>query len=329
VPVKSDQTITFDALGDVTVAQSPVTAVATATSGLPVTFSTTTPSVCTAGGANGATITLLMPGTCTVQADQPGDDVYNPAPPVVQSFTVFKVTLSLTTSLSGGGSTGPQIAVLENTAVTDTATLTGTGASAATGAVTYTVYADSSCRDAVSTGDTEPVGNGTTPTSSAVTLTAPGIYYWQAAYGGDSRDNPVIGACGNEVETVFAPNAAGAFVIGDTAQLAVGAKVTFWGDQWSQRNPLSNGTAASSFKGFTDNPASPACGARWSTQPGNSSAPPARLPSQILVIVTNSATQTGSLVSGNIIHVIMVNVDPGYGPAPGHNGTGKIASVIC
>jgi hypothetical protein len=329
VPVKTDQTITFDALGDVTLAQSPVTAVASSSSGLPVTFSTTTPSVCSAGGTNGATITLLAPGTCTVQADQPGDDTHNPAPPVVQSFTVSKVTLALTTSLSGGGSTGPQIAVLAHTAVTDTAALKGTGAAAATGTVSYVVYSDSGCHNSVANGGTQAIGNGTAAASNAVTMPAPGVYYWQASYSGDSRDNLVVGACGSEVETVFASNAAGAFVIGDATRLSIGAKVTFWGDQWSQRNPLTAGPAAPSFKGFTDNPASPACGALWSTQPGNSSAPPATLPTQILVVVTKNATQTGSRITGNIVHVVTVNVDPGYGPAPGHNGTGKIASIVC
>ncbi|HWS44719.1 MAG TPA: DUF4082 domain-containing protein [Acidimicrobiia bacterium] len=89
--MKQSQTITFAALPNVTVAQTPVTAGATASSGLPVTFTTTTPSVCAAGGTNGSTITLLTNGTCTVNADQSGNDTYNAAPTVTQSFTVFAV----------------------------------------------------------------------------------------------------------------------------------------------------------------------------------------------------------------------------------------------
>jgi hypothetical protein len=83
-----NQMITFGGLANKTMVQSPVTVHATASSGLAVTFTTSTPSVCTAGGANGATITLIGPGTCTIKADQPGTAVYNPAPTLSQSFRV-------------------------------------------------------------------------------------------------------------------------------------------------------------------------------------------------------------------------------------------------
>jgi hypothetical protein len=85
---KLNQTIAFGGLANKTMAQSPVTVSATASSGLVVTFTTSTPSVCTAGGLNGATITLVGPGMCTVRADQPGDAVYNPASTVSRSFMV-------------------------------------------------------------------------------------------------------------------------------------------------------------------------------------------------------------------------------------------------
>jgi hypothetical protein len=87
-PGKTNQTITFGALAGATLAQSPITVAATASSHLAVGFSSLTPAVCTAGGAGGATITLLALGTCTIQADQPGDSTFNPAPPVQQSFGV-------------------------------------------------------------------------------------------------------------------------------------------------------------------------------------------------------------------------------------------------
>jgi hypothetical protein len=88
---KVNQTITFGVLNNKTLADSSVTVSATASSGLTVTFSTTTPSVCTWGGANGETITLLAAGKCTVRADQAGNGVYNAAPSVNQSFTLSKV----------------------------------------------------------------------------------------------------------------------------------------------------------------------------------------------------------------------------------------------
>jgi len=85
---RASQTISFAALANRTMAQSPVTVFATATSGLPVTFTTTTLAVCTAGGTNGATITLRAPGTCTVRANQAGDALYAPAAVVSRSFVV-------------------------------------------------------------------------------------------------------------------------------------------------------------------------------------------------------------------------------------------------
>src|SRR5689334_4804192 len=82
------QTITFGAISGRTLAQSPFTVSATSSASLPVTFSTTTPTVCNAGGADGSTITLLAVGTCTVQADQPGDQGIDPATAVTRSFAV-------------------------------------------------------------------------------------------------------------------------------------------------------------------------------------------------------------------------------------------------
>ena len=83
-----NQTIVFGSLSNRTMSQSPVTVHATASSGLAVTFSTTTPSVCTASGPHGATITSVHIGTCSVVASQPGSPIYNPAPSVTRSFRV-------------------------------------------------------------------------------------------------------------------------------------------------------------------------------------------------------------------------------------------------
>jgi hypothetical protein len=63
------------------------TASATATSALPVTFSSTTPSVCK---VSGSTVTAVAAGTCTIAADQAGggNTSYSAAPEVTQSITV-------------------------------------------------------------------------------------------------------------------------------------------------------------------------------------------------------------------------------------------------
>lgn len=95
-PARANQTITFSALANRTMLQTPFTVSAIASSGLPVAFSTTTPTVCTSGGTNGATITLVGAGTCTVHADQAGNAAFNPAPAVSRSFTVSRVNQTIT-----------------------------------------------------------------------------------------------------------------------------------------------------------------------------------------------------------------------------------------
>jgi hypothetical protein len=115
---------------------------------------------------------------------------------------------TVATSLSGGSQTGPSISVPPSTAVTDSATLSGTNAATATGTVTYDVYSDSACTDAVSTGSPDTITTpGTLPPSSAVTLNTPGTYYWQASYTdtGDPLNASSMSTCGSEIETVTAP----------------------------------------------------------------------------------------------------------------------------
>lgn len=93
---KTDQTISFAALPNKLMGDPPFTVSAAASSGLAVSFATSTPGVCTSGGTNGATITLQSAGTCTVTATQAGNATYNPAPPVSRGFTVQPSKLSQT-----------------------------------------------------------------------------------------------------------------------------------------------------------------------------------------------------------------------------------------
>ncbi len=86
------QTISFPTIAT-QVALTTVTLAATATSGLTVSYTSLTPLVCTAG-ANSAS--LIASGTCTIQASQPGDNIYNAATPVNQSFTVTAAPQTIT-----------------------------------------------------------------------------------------------------------------------------------------------------------------------------------------------------------------------------------------
>jgi hypothetical protein len=124
-----------------------------------------------------------------------------------------------------------------------------------------------------------------------------------------------------------APSNPGTFVIGDQ-NVQVGSQVTFWGAQWWQDNPLSTGLAPASSKGFVVN-ATPTCGQDWTTDPGNSSHPPATVDPVIPVIVSSQITKSGPVISGDTTAVALVAVDPGYAGDPGHAGTGTVIGFAC
>ncbi len=84
-PAKQAQTIAFPSVTDKLVADAPFALAATASSNLPVSYTSTTPSVCTVAGNM---VTLVATGVCTIYASQPGDDQYSPAPDVFRSFSV-------------------------------------------------------------------------------------------------------------------------------------------------------------------------------------------------------------------------------------------------
>ena len=89
-PVLTSQTITFANPGAQTVG-TPLNLVATASSGLTVSFASTTTTVCT---VSGTTASFIAAGTCTIQATQAGNSTYAAATPVSQSFTVNAAPLT-------------------------------------------------------------------------------------------------------------------------------------------------------------------------------------------------------------------------------------------
>jgi uncharacterized repeat protein (TIGR01451 family) len=147
-----------------------------------------------------------------------------------------------------------------------------------------------------------------------------------------SADQPDPNPANNSSTTstlVFGVSGGGNFVIGDHND-DVGSSVTFWGAQWWKLNSLSSGVAPAAFKGFENTPASVTCGTNWSTRPGNSPPPPAGpLPTYMAVIVSDSIDQSGSTVSGNTVHMVIVHTNPGYAPDPGDPGTGTVVAQIC
>jgi lysophospholipase L1-like esterase len=147
----------------------------------------------------------LKAGTYYWQASYGGDSLHqeskSPCNEVLTVRTAMSLTTSLTTSLSGEGKEGGTIAVLEESAIKDKATLGGTNASKAGGTVTYGVYADPECKELAAEASTVTVSAGVVPSSSEEKL-PPGTYYWQAVYSGDVLNRGSTSACGSETAVV-------------------------------------------------------------------------------------------------------------------------------
>jgi hypothetical protein len=92
VPAKTNQTITFGALGNKNYGDPSFSVSATASSGLAVSFSIFSGPATISGN----TVTITGAGTVTVRASQAGNANYNAATNVDQSFTVAKANQSIT-----------------------------------------------------------------------------------------------------------------------------------------------------------------------------------------------------------------------------------------
>lgn len=174
--------------------------------------------------------------------------------------------------------------------------LTGSGVTDSTGQASFTYSSTEPGTDTLQASVTNPAG---TITSNTVTVT------WTLAFA-----------------------SGGSFVIGDLENHA-GASVLWWGAQWWKANPMSGGTAPASFKGFENGNSVPTCGQTWTADTGNSTPPPPTVPSFMGVIVASTIIQSGSTISGTIVHIVVVQTNPGYQPDPGHPGTGTIVAQVC
>jgi hypothetical protein len=168
---------------------------------------------------------------------------------------------------------------------------------------------------------TAPLSNGNA--SCAATFAQTGSYAVTARYGGDGV-YPASSGTTTVLVYAFAPGG-GSFVVGDKS---ASGSVTFWGAQWAKINVLSGGGAPDAFKGFALDGAT--CGATWSTDPGNSSPPPAgALPAYMAVIVTSASSKAGSTIYGNTVAIVVVQTNAGYKNDPGHAGTGTVVATLC
>ncbi len=145
---KGNQTIGFGAVPSLAVGGSAPLG-ASASSGLPVSYGSSTPSVCT---VSGSMLTGVTAGTCSVAADQPGNAHYNAAATVTQNIVVGKAgsttslsvnplspglagqTMTLSVQVSGpAGTPGGSVVFVDGGIPLGTATLNGRGAASYAG----------------------------------------------------------------------------------------------------------------------------------------------------------------------------------------------------
>ncbi|MEI2302278.1 putative Ig domain-containing protein [Ensifer sp. MJa1] len=188
VTPRSAQMITFANPGTQGFGTTP-TLTASTTSGLTIAFSSSTPGVCDVDA--GGLLTFHQAGTCTINADQPGNGTYLAATTVTQSFTVAAIAPDAPTgasatageaaaivSFTAPASTGGAL-IASYTVTSDPAGITGTGATSpitVTGltngvSYTFTVTAD----NGIATGPASAVSNSVTPRGAqTITFANPG-----------------------------------------------------------------------------------------------------------------------------------------------------------
>jgi hypothetical protein len=98
----NNQIIDFPALSNQGYGDPDQPLTAFSTSGLPLTYTTTTPSVCTPVVGASPHVSVLTLGACSITASQPGDSNYVPAQDVTRSFTVAKGNQNITFSWPNG-----------------------------------------------------------------------------------------------------------------------------------------------------------------------------------------------------------------------------------
>lgn len=258
-----------------------------------------------------ATATATVPARATATATFTA--TATPTATATFTATASATATATATSTATASATATATAAVTPTA-TSTATATATGKPSATATATATSTTTPNV-SATPTSTASATATSSATASATATATAPGT--------------PTPTATGTPFPTPT-PTFVGSFVIGDQ-NAVVGNHVTFWGAHWASTNSPSGGPAPHSFKGFarTTDPSPATCGGTWTTGPGNSASPPSSLPEFITVIAASSVTQAGSAISGDIVMIVTVQVDPGYQPNPGHPGTGTVVAVVC
>lgn len=133
---KIAQIVGSSSLPSVLVTAGPVTLTASPSSGLPATFTGTTPTVC---AVSGSTATPLSPGNCGFDIDVPGNDIYLPAH-TERGFTVLREPTAIVIPPNVPANVEHMIVVFPDTAVPgQTITVNGAGYGAEV-PITFALY---------------------------------------------------------------------------------------------------------------------------------------------------------------------------------------------
>ena len=296
------QTITFAALPGRTYGDPPFTVSATASSGLPVSFTVGATDNCS---ISGTTITITGAGTCTVTAHQPGSSSYSPAPDVPQTFAIAQATAAVVLTSSLNPSAYGQ-------SVTFTATVSSS-AGTPTGSVTF--------YDGSTSLGTGALSSGTA--ALAISSLSAATHTITATYGGggnfQSGTSPALSQVVNRANTITTltsslnPSTYGRSVtLTATVRSSAGTptgSVTFYdGATALGTGTLSNGTAALAISGLSaaTHTITATYGGSGNFQSGTSSA---------LSQVVNRAATTTTLIS---------SPDPSvFAPGRNLNGNGQ------
>jgi hypothetical protein len=186
------QSITFGLPPTPALNETSAKVAATASSGLPVRYTSSRPSICSVDPGTGA-VTALAGGTCTIAANQGGDSRYAPAPQVTQDVVfTFRDVVAFT---------GPPPALIVHDQATLAAvatsglpvsytTVTPTACSVDAGTALVTALSVGDCTIIASAGDAEATQTVAITAPSAVT--APGAPSGLVATAGDVNSTVAV-----------------------------------------------------------------------------------------------------------------------------------------
>lgn len=305
---KADQSITFAQPAAQNFGTTP-TLSATASSGLVVSFTSSTTGVCTITSAGA--LTFVTAGSCTINADQAGDSAWNAALQISRTFTVNAVvpaapvigtatagnteaSVTFTAPANTGGA-----AISGYTVTANPGGLTGTGASSpitVTGlsnglAYTFTVTASNSA----GTGSASAASNAVTPAApQTITFADPGVQTFGTS--------PTLTATASSGLTVsFSSGTTGVCTVsGVTLTFITAGTCTIHANQAGDANYLA---APQVSRSFTVDPAVPGAPTGAFATAGDTQASVAF----VAPVNTGGTTITGYTVTVSPAHVAPVN----------------------